>query len=88
MLFRSFKQKKDLYNLGFFIQNARKKAIDDRTIGAKLKKAKWKGEQINYAMNKLDGKSIGMWELPFVSMLEKRKMQKKMLEERKPKRII
>ena len=83
-----FKDKSELYNLMNFIQNARKQGLNDNDIRKKLKSSKWSGEQINYAINKLDGKRVGMWEIPVFKFWHKRKMQKEMAKNAQPKRVI
>lgn len=55
-----FKNKNQLYNLVIYIQNAKKKGLTDKEIKAKLKKAGWSSEQINYVMRKYAGKRTGM----------------------------
>jgi len=69
-----FKDKSELYNLMAFIKNARQQGIAKKDMSERLKKSGWKGEQISYAENKLDGKRIGMWELPLLSYFQKKKM--------------
>ncbi len=83
-----FKNKSDLYNLMNFIQNARKQGLTNDDIKKKLKSSKWSGEQITYAMNKLDGKRVGMWEIPVLKFWQKRKMQKEMAKNAQPRRVI
>lgn len=82
-----FKNKSDLFNLMSFIQNARKQGLNDAQIRLNLKKTSWTGEQISYATKKLDGKRVGMWEIPILMPWEKRKIKKEM-EKRAPRRVI
>lgn len=65
-----FKNRNNLYNLLLFIENSRKKGIADNEIEKKLKKAKWGGEQIGYAMKKHAGKRTGMIELPVGKIMD------------------
>jgi hypothetical protein len=55
-----FKNKSNLRNLIYFIENAKKKGLSDEEIGKQLKKGKWSGEQINYALNTYKGNKVGM----------------------------
>ena len=70
-----FKNPVDLYNIITFIHNSRKNGLNDIEIAKKLKNAGWKGEQITYAFNKLDGKRTGMYEIPIFRFLEQRKIK-------------
>jgi len=79
-----FKNPADLYNLINFIHNSRKAGISDGETGEKLRKAKWKGEQIAYAFRKIDGKRTGMPELPFFRFFEKRKIAKEIEKRKQP----
>jgi hypothetical protein len=76
-----FKSKTDLYNLINFIYNARRAGITNREAKKKLREVNWKGEQITYAFKKIDGKRIGMYEIPVLKFMENRK-GKKELEKR------
>lgn len=49
-----FKNKNNLYNLLSYISTARNKGVKNDDIKAKLKKAGWKTEQINYAIKKYE----------------------------------
>ena len=73
-----FKNKNELYNLMNFIYNARRQRMPDKEIINKLKASRWKGEQINYVMDKLNGRNTGMWEIPFFKFFRKKKMERKM----------
>ncbi|MFH1787528.1 MAG: PKD domain-containing protein [archaeon] len=68
-----FKNKNDLYNLITFIDNSRKKGLNDKEITDKLKKSGWKTEQIVYALKKHSGKRTGMAEIPIGKILKKDK---------------
>ncbi|PIN95386.1 hypothetical protein COU56_01770 [Candidatus Pacearchaeota archaeon CG10_big_fil_rev_8_21_14_0_10_31_9] len=83
-----FKNKHDLYNLMNFIQNARRQGLSDDDIKKKLKGTKWSGEQITYAMNRLDGKRVGMWEIPIFKFWQKRKMEREIIKNAQPRRVI
>ncbi|MCX8158723.1 MAG: hypothetical protein N3D20_00275 [Candidatus Pacearchaeota archaeon] len=65
-----FKNKDDLYNLINFIYNAKKAGMKDEELRNKLSDAKWKGEQITYALRKAEGKRTGMWEIPIFKYWE------------------
>jgi hypothetical protein len=71
-----FKNKDELYNLVNFIFNGREHGLKDGEIRSKLKKSGWSGEQITYAVKKLDGKRTGMWEIPIFKSIEKKKVKK------------
>ncbi|MDO8528725.1 MAG: PKD domain-containing protein [Nanoarchaeota archaeon] len=47
-----FKNKNDLYNLVSYIQTAKRNNISESEIMSRLKKSKWKSEQIKYVMKK------------------------------------
>ncbi len=53
-----FKNRNDVYNLVNFMNNARTQGLSDNEISNRLKKAGWKGEQINYVFKKIAGKAI------------------------------
>ncbi|MEM3121859.1 MAG: PKD domain-containing protein, partial [Candidatus Pacearchaeota archaeon] len=75
-----FKNKNDLYNLIYFIKNAKSRKLSNEQIKANLSKAKWKSEQINYAINKFEGKRIGMWEIPIFRKSERKKIEIEMMK--------
>lgn len=77
-----FKNQNNLYNLLYFIKNAKAKGLKESEIITKLKKAKWRKEQIVYAMKKFKGQRVGMWEIPLFKGFERKKMEKE-LERRK-----
>ena len=70
-----FPSKDDLYNIINFIYNARSNGLTDDDIRNKLREAGWKGEQITYAMKKIDGKMTGIWEIPLFKFKENRKVK-------------
>ncbi len=70
-----FKNSNDLYNLINFIYNARVSGLKDDDIKKKLIEIKWKGEQIRYAFNKIDGKRTGMYEIPLFKNRENTKVR-------------
>ncbi len=80
-----FKNKSELYNLLYFIDNAKKRGLTDKQIIEELKKNKWKSEKIDYAMNKFYGKRTGMWEIPIFTWFEKRKIKKEMVKRQAPR---
>ncbi len=61
-----FANRNNLYNLIIYINNAKKKGLDDSEIINNLKNSKWKYEQIRYVMRKYYGKHTGMPMLPFM----------------------
>lgn len=71
-----FKNKNDLFNLINFIYNSRVAGLKDRDIRRKLEISGWRGEQLTYAFNKIDGKRTGLWEIPLFSSFEKGKVKK------------
>lgn len=77
-----FPDKNDLFNLVNFIYNSRTAKMSDEQIRSKLLQMKWKGEQLNYAFRKLDGKRTGMWEIPIFKWVENRRVKKE-IEKRK-----
>jgi|TARA_B100001971_G_C18266598_1_gene593425 PKD repeat protein len=64
-----FKNRNNLYNLVSYIGNSKKKGMKDNEIISKLKKSKWKSEQISYVMRKYSGKRTGMFEVPIDKLL-------------------
>jgi len=58
-----FKDRRYLFNLVNFINNASARGMSDKQIKSELKKYKWSGEQIVYAMKKSRGQRTGMYEL-------------------------
>jgi len=58
-----FKNKNDLYNLVSYVQTARRTGISEGELTNRLKKAKWKTEQIRYVLRKGIGKNPGMFEI-------------------------
>jgi len=70
-----FKDKNQLFNLINFMSISTNQGISKSEIFKKLKKHKWKREQINYAWNKFKGKRTGMWEIPIFKWIENRKVK-------------
>lgn len=70
-----FKNGDDLYNLINFIYNSRNSKLSDDVIRKKLSANKWSGEQIDYAIKKLDGKRTGMFEIPIFRGKEQEKIR-------------
>lgn len=73
-----FRNKNDLYNLINFIYNSKVARLDYGDIRNKLKGMSWKGEQINYAFRKLEGKRTGLWEIPVFKIFENMKVKKEL----------
>jgi hypothetical protein len=82
-----FKDKNQLYNLIFFISNAKKQGLNNEQIKTKLKKEGWKGEQITYALKKFEGKRVGMWEIPIFYFRDKKKIRQE-IEKRNLRRVV
>lgn len=68
-----FKNKNDLYNILSYTHRMEKKGMKKRDIAHNLKRARWTGEQIKYAMKKYSKKNTGMFEIPVEKLLEKLK---------------
>ncbi|MBU2053083.1 MAG: PKD domain-containing protein [Nanoarchaeota archaeon] len=64
-----FKDRNDLYNMAAFIQNAKKKGMEEREISNRLRKAGWNSEQVTYTIKKYLGKRTGMIEVPIDKFL-------------------
>ncbi len=65
-----FEDNNELYNLVNFIYNARKSGLNDFEIKSKLKEQKWSGEQIRFALRRIDGRRVGMLEIPLFTKKE------------------
>ena len=59
-----FKNRNDLYNLAVYVNNAKKRGLNNHEIKERLKKAKWDSEQIGYAMREYEGKGTGVFKIP------------------------
>jgi len=81
-----FKSKRDLYNLIYFIRNSKAKGLGDKQIDKKLKMAKWKDEQVDYAMALLKGKKPGMPEFPI--KIKSKKGKGKGGKEQQKKKVV
>ncbi|MBI2629456.1 PKD domain-containing protein [Candidatus Pacearchaeota archaeon] len=81
-----FKDKNRLYNLLYFISNAKRQNLSDDEIKKRLR-SQWKGEQIIYAIKKFEGKRVGMWEIPVFRKREQKKMQQEIMK-RGPRRVF
>ncbi len=79
-----FKNRNNLFNLLNYINHQKKKGTSDSTIISRLKKSKWKSEQITYAMKKYHGQNTGMFALPFVKMIFGKKNRKMKLPPKRP----
>ena len=64
-----FKNRNDLYNLISYIENAKKKGLEENEMKKRLKKSGWNSEQINYVIKKYLGKRTGMFEIPIGKIL-------------------
>lgn len=82
-----FKSKNDLYNLIYFISNAKNQRLMNNEIRNRLKKSTWRGEQINYAIKKFEGKRVGMWEIPIFRWREKKKLNEELMK-RNPRKVV
>lgn len=82
-----FKDKNQLYNLIYFISNAKRQGLNDEQIKTKLKKERWSGEQVTYAIRKFEGKRVGLWEIPIFSWREK-KILRQELEKRNSRQVV
>ncbi|OIO43385.1 hypothetical protein COY79_02270 [Candidatus Pacearchaeota archaeon CG_4_10_14_0_8_um_filter_35_169] len=80
-----FRNDNDIYNLINFVYNGRKAGMNDRQIKYKLKQSRWSGEQIDYAIKKLDGKRTRMWEIPLFRGREKKKIKKEIMKRQNPR---
>jgi len=65
----------DLFNLTNFIKNAFSKGFTEKDVIKKLKQTGWKREQVVYALNKVQGKRTGMFEIPIFSIFSKKKAE-------------
>ncbi|MEM4625328.1 MAG: PKD domain-containing protein, partial [Candidatus Pacearchaeota archaeon] len=83
-----FKSQNDLYNLIFFIRNAKTKKMNKKEIIKKLTDNGWKKEQIEYALKKENGERTGMWEIPIFKSVENKKMEKEMEKRKGPVQAI
>ncbi|MEK6861516.1 MAG: PKD domain-containing protein, partial [Nanoarchaeota archaeon] len=59
-----FPDENDLYNLMMFIYNARRSGLNDYQIRDRLSQQGWAREKVNFAFRKIEGKRIGMLEIP------------------------
>ena len=78
-----FKNRNDLYNIVTYVNNAKKKGLDNKKIIQNLKKAAWSSEQIRYIMRKYEGKRTGMVKLPLSSLINKVKKENSHQKHRK-----
>lgn len=65
-----FPNSNDLFNLINFIYNARKSGLTDSDIKSKLRQQQWSNERINFAFRKIEGKRVGMLEIPIFTRKE------------------
>jgi uncharacterized protein (UPF0333 family) len=78
-----FKNRNDLYNIVTYVNNSKKKGLENRKIIRNLKKAGWSSEQMRYIMRKYEGKRTGMIKLPLVSLIKKVKKENSHQKHRK-----
>ncbi|MEK6917865.1 MAG: PKD domain-containing protein [Nanoarchaeota archaeon] len=76
-----FSNRNNLLNLVTYINNEKRKGIQDSEIEKSLKKTKWTSEQISYAFRKYAGKRTGMLELPFFKIFRKKSKENVTLKE-------
>jgi PKD repeat protein len=69
-----FKKSDDLYNVMTFIYNSRNSGLESREIKKKLEDTGWRGEQINYAYDKLNGRVLGIFGIPIFRAAQERKV--------------
>jgi PKD repeat protein len=55
-----FRNKNDLYNIVSYVHTLKRMGVGNEQIISRLKRAKWKSEQISYVMKKYAGKKTGM----------------------------
>ncbi len=72
-----FSDENSLYNLINFIYNARKAGLNDEQAKNKLAQQGWSNEQINFAFKKIEGKRIGMLEIPLFTHIQHKKTVEK-----------
>jgi PKD repeat protein len=70
-----FKNRNDLYNIVTYVNNSKKKGLNNRKIIRNLKKAGWSSEQMRYIMRKFEGKRTGMVRLPLIRLISKVKKE-------------
>ncbi len=68
-----FPDENELYNLITFIYNARRTGLNDEQIRSKLLQQEWSRERIKFAFRKIDGKRIGMLEIPLFTHSQHKK---------------
>ncbi len=71
-----FPNSNDLFNLVNFIYNARRGGFSDQDIKSKLKTQKWSAERIRFAFRKIEGKRVGMFEIPIFTHREHKEIVK------------
>ncbi|MSS75296.1 hypothetical protein EXS73_03755 [Candidatus Pacearchaeota archaeon] len=77
-----FRNVDDLYNVITFLYNGRIQGTEEQAIRKKLAQSGWTGEQLTYALRKLDGKRTGMWEIPLFAHWEHTKIQQEVAKRR------
>jgi hypothetical protein len=78
-----FPNSNDLFNLINFIYNARRSGLLDSEIKSKLREQKWSGERIRFAFRKIEGKRVGMLEIPIFTRKEHKEVIKQLAARQK-----
>lgn len=78
-----FPNSNDLFNLVNFIYNARKSGISDGEIKSKLRQQSWSSERIRFAFRKIEGKRVGMLEIPLFTHKEHKEIVRQIANRQK-----
>ena len=78
-----FPNSNDLFNLVNFIYNARRSGVSDNHIKNKLKEQKWSSERIRFAFRKIEGKRVGMLEIPIFTRKEHKEVVREIANRQK-----
>jgi len=70
-----FKDRKNLYNVMIYVNNAKKQGTSNDIIKQNLKKSGWSQEQIRYIMRKYEGKNTGMFSFAGKDLKKKKNSQ-------------
>jgi PKD repeat protein len=73
-----FPNKSQLFNLVNFMSVSLNQGIKKRKVYSKLKDLGWSGEQLDYVWKKLQGKRVGMWEIPIFKWVENKKVKQEL----------
>jgi len=66
-----FKNRNDLYNIITYVNDSKKRKLNNNEVSKNLRKAGWNSEQIRYVMRKYEGKRTGLVEIPLVNIMKK-----------------